>query len=67
MLSDIAHSHQFGFVSDFELRISGFRLRRAAFFAVDPKCRFRVDGGGVAPGAPLEGVSAPGEEGDAPV
>ena len=28
----LAHSHPFGFVSDFELRISDFRLRRAAFF-----------------------------------
>ena len=26
----LPHSHQFGFVSNFELRISDFRLRRAA-------------------------------------
>ena len=30
----LPHSWQFGFVSDFELRISDFRLRRAALLAV---------------------------------
>ena len=31
----LAHSHPFGFVSDFELRISDFRLRRAALSVVE--------------------------------
>jgi hypothetical protein len=32
-LFDIAHFHLFEFVSDFEFRISDFRLRRAVFIA----------------------------------
>jgi len=39
----LPHSWQFGFVSDFELRISDFRLRRAAASA-PPEARSRVVG-----------------------